>query len=86
MTPSTSKRGASVNAMPVAAPTASAPAKKPVRARSKQTIEIGRRMLGRVKDHCSTQGLSFQEFALQAISEKLQSLGEPGMEELEESE
>lgn len=85
MNPSPSKRGSSVEAMPIQI-AKEKPAPKPVRATSKQTVEIGRRMLGRVKDHCSTQGISFQEFTLQAISEKLQSLGEPGMDELEDSE
>lgn len=85
MTPSPSKRGSSVEAMPVPVAKEKLEA-KPVRPKTKQTIEIGRRAFSRIRSQCVEQGISFQEFAIRGLNKELHSLGEPSIEELEVGE
>lgn len=81
MTPSTSKRGASLDAAPIVKePLIIA---KPLRATSKQTVEIGRKAIGQIKRICTAKGMSFQEFAIHALNLALHEAGEPTIEEME---
>ncbi len=51
---------------------------------SKQTVEIGRRTLGRIREQCAIRGLSFQQWAMAAFDRELQAAGEPASNEIEE--
>jgi hypothetical protein len=86
MNPTTRRRGSSLDTMPSTIEAKPISEPKPVRKKSKQTIEIDRKALSRIRGICVTKGISFQDFAIRGINRELEAAGEPSVEELEAGE
>lgn len=81
MTPATSKRGKSLDDAPIIKEPILT--EKPQRPKSKQTIDIGRKALKRIRQLCLERGVTFQDFVTRAINQELRAAGEPSIEEIE---
>lgn len=81
MTPSTSKRGSSLDAAPIIKEMTREEKSKPLK--SKQTIALGRKALKRIHIMCREREITFQSYVTALINKDLLASGEPTIEEME---